>query len=79
MLRFLPEPASRWREGKGYTLPDHHLLLCHVEKALIYTAVQIKPRKHVLCADNADYTAYTRQPELDHALQECICPERSRS
>ena len=42
--------------------------------------VQIQPRKHVL--DLADYTASTRQHELDHTDhtdQEPIRPERSRS
>ena len=42
--------------------------------------VQIQPRKHV--PDHADYTAPTRQRELDHTDhtdEESICPERSRS
>ena len=38
--------------------------------------VQVQPpREPVL--NYADYTALTRQHELDHTDQECICPERS--
>ena len=39
--------------------------------------VQFQPKKHAL--DDADHTTPTRQQELDHADQESICPERSRS
>ena len=40
-------------------------------------AVQIQPRKLVL--DHADYTAPTRQHDLDRTDQESICPDGSRS
>ena len=36
---------------------------------------QIQPKKHVL--DRVDYTAPTRQHELDHTDQKPISPERS--
>ena len=39
--------------------------------------VQIQPRRRVLYL--ADCMASTRQHELDHTDQECICPEISRS
>ena len=43
----------------------------------ICSRAQIQPKEHVL--DHAGYTTPTRQHELDHADQESIFPERSRS
>ena len=46
----------------------------------LYSSIQIQSGKHVL--DYADYTAPTRQHELDHTNHtddQYICPERSRS
>ena len=50
------------------------------------TVVQVQPRKHaLLTVGHTEYTAPTRQHELDHTDhtdhtdQESICPDRSRS
>ena len=51
---------------------DPHLPLLEIVRDL-FTVVQIQPKKHVL--DRAEYTATTRQYELDHTdhtNQECI-------
>ena len=73
--------SNRSRSTVGNLDPDLPLY----EMLRMICIVQVQPRRYVL--DHADYTAPTRQHELDrtdhtdhidHTDQESICPERSR-
>ena len=74
-----------FQEGKvGYLLLKSDGAETTTVVVLLHIA-QIQHRKHVLAyADYAHYAHYTplalqREPLIDHAGQESVCPERSRS